>query len=111
MSWGFELQIVPPDMMPKALKRGKSNMTDKEDDRPEYKIEDGRILARVTKDMLEDPKEPGIPLLQAATRELEAEFFDSGVPVYRCVGYSQDRPKYHASFIPRKKQTKGSDKS
>ena len=85
-------------------------MTDKDDDRPKYKIENGETLMRVTKDMLEDPNEPGIPLLLAASRELEISFFESGIPVYRRVGYSHDMPKYHASFMPRKKQTKEPDK-
>ena len=68
-----------------------------------FKIEDGKILKRVTKDMLKDPDEPGLHPLEVAMRQLDAEFFEQGMPLYRTVGYTHDTTQYHASFVPRKK--------
>ena len=35
--------------------------------------------------------------------QLDAEFFERGMPLYRSEGYTHDTPQYHASFVPRKK--------
>ena len=109
--WGFELQIVPPDVVSKALKRGTSKMAKVDNKLRNFKIEDGKILKRVTKEMLKDPDEPGIHPLEAAMRRLDAKFFEEGMPLYRSVGYTKDKPEYHASFVPRKRQTKEPDEN
>ena len=81
-------------------------MEDKENDRLNYIFEDGKIKVRLTKDMLKDPDEPGLHPLEKASRELNAEFLESGLPVYSIIGYSGTQPRYQASFMPRKKQTR-----
>ena len=78
-------------------------MAKKDNTLPNFRIEDGQIWKRVTKEMLKDPDEPGIPPLEVAMRQLDAEFFERGIPSYRSVGYTKDKSQYHASFIPRKK--------
>ena len=68
-----------------------------------FKIEDGKILKRVTKDMLNVPDEPGLHPLEVAMRQLDAKFFEQGMPLYRTVGYTRNTREYHASFVPRNK--------
>ena len=68
-----------------------------------FKIEDGKILKRVTKDMLKDPDEPGLHPLEVAMRQLDVKFFEQGMPLYRTVGYTRNKRQYHASFVPSKK--------
>ena len=109
--WGFELQIVPPDVVSKALKRGTSKMAKVDNKLRNFKIEDGKILKRVTKDMLKDPDEPGLHPLEVAMRELDAKFFEQGMPLYRTVGYTRNKREYHASFVPRKKRKQDSETS
>ena len=101
--WGFELQIVPPDVVSKALKRGTSKMAKKDNTLPNFRIEDGQIWKRVTKEMLKDPDEPGLHPLEVAMRQLDAKFFEQGMPLYRTVGYTRNKREYHASFVPRNK--------
>ena len=86
-------------------------MTDKENDRPDYIFEDGEIKVRLTKDRLENPNDPRTHSLEAVSRRLCAEWVESGLPVYATVAYSKDKPKHHASFVLRKKQTHKSEEN
>ncbi len=69
----------------------------------EIQTKNGEVLMGVTEEMLKDPDEPGIHPLEAAMRRLDAKFFEEGMPLYRSVGYTKDKPEYQATFVPRKK--------
>ena len=62
--------------------------------------DDNYIDIPVTKEMLEDPDEPGIHPLEAVVRKLEAHFFHEGMPCSRRELKPGVEPRYYVTFPP-----------
>ena len=91
--WGFELQIVPPDIPSKALKKGTHQMTKKKSDPKQPMDKDNADQSASA------PTNPLEEAYHAITKALE----DSGVTV-RDLEPQTGINRYQAHFVPRRKE-------
>ena len=98
---GFELQIVPPDIPSKALKRGTHQMIKKKSD-PQKSI--------VDKDNADQSASAPTNPLEEMRQSLTKELIDSGLTEVEWEPQTGIN-RYQAHFVPRRKQSKNPDEN
>lgn len=71
--------------------------------------DDDYILSPITLDTLEDPDEPGIHPLEAASRSITADLVENGIPVTKVELRNDAEPtRYQVTFVPRRSDRQSS---
>ena len=71
--------------------------------------DDDYIRTPITLDTLEDPDEPGIHPLEAASRRITADLVKSGVPVTKVEFENDAEPtRYQVTFVPKRSNRQSS---